>query len=226
MEKAACPEDLEIIRQLFGSRAQTLINVLLAFDSYFQWYYPLKESVPFDCDMGARERRALENTQLAIDLHEIVERLTARGHKGHKSWLFHGAIFKLSRDILRVGDIWATSSEPLELQNADTKRRAQSSGSRRIVLSGKYTTTTAISSLYNLLSTQYLRRGDGIVSMRDSRRIERVFGQNSIGRLELPKSDKSRAVLDEDLYNPKEDSCIKAFVRLLAQHALEGATVE
>ena len=46
MELAADSEDLAIIRQLFGSRAQTLINTLLAFDSYFNWYYPLKESIP------------------------------------------------------------------------------------------------------------------------------------------------------------------------------------
>ena len=45
MELAADPEDLAIIRKVFGSRAQTLINTLLAFDSYFNWYYPLKESM-------------------------------------------------------------------------------------------------------------------------------------------------------------------------------------
>ena len=43
MELAADPEDVAIIHKLFGSRAQTLINTLLAFDSYFNWYYPLKE---------------------------------------------------------------------------------------------------------------------------------------------------------------------------------------
>ena len=44
LELAADPAELQIIRDLYGSRAQTLINTLLAFDGYFQWYYPLKDS--------------------------------------------------------------------------------------------------------------------------------------------------------------------------------------
>ena len=44
-ELAADPADVEIIRELFGSRAQTIINALLAFDAYFKWYYPYKRSV-------------------------------------------------------------------------------------------------------------------------------------------------------------------------------------
>ena len=43
MELASDPEDLKMIRDVYGSRAQTLINVLLSFDAYFNWYYPLKD---------------------------------------------------------------------------------------------------------------------------------------------------------------------------------------
>ena len=39
---AADPADIEIIHELFGSRAQTIINALLAFDAYFKWYYSYK----------------------------------------------------------------------------------------------------------------------------------------------------------------------------------------
>ena len=37
-ELAADPHCVEIIRVLFCSRAQTIINALLAFDAYFKWY--------------------------------------------------------------------------------------------------------------------------------------------------------------------------------------------
>ena len=97
MEREADPEDLAMIRELFGSRANTLINCLLGFDAYFAWYYPLKKSLPFRCEMALREQRALDNTLRAIDMHEIMERITIRNHK---SFLPHGAIYKVSRDIL------------------------------------------------------------------------------------------------------------------------------
>ena len=39
LEAAANQESLEIIRKLYGSRAWTIINALLAFDAYLAWYY-------------------------------------------------------------------------------------------------------------------------------------------------------------------------------------------
>ena len=87
-----------------------------------------------------------------------------------------------SRDIIRVGDVWATDLSPLEMQNAETKRVASSSGSRRLEISekglmlipmrdGKFgperlistrgnCTTMAVSTLKHLMLTQKLRRGD------------------------------------------------------------------
>ena len=64
-------------------------------------------------------------------MHEGYERLAIRHHK---SYLPHGAIFKLSRDILAVGDLWVVSSATLELQNAETKRVAEDMGARRLTL--------------------------------------------------------------------------------------------
>ena len=46
----------------YGSRAQTIINILLAWDGFLAWYYPLKDSIPFMCPVPMREERALKVT--------------------------------------------------------------------------------------------------------------------------------------------------------------------
>ena len=102
MEKAADSEHLKIIRELYGSRAQTIINALLAFDAYFAWYYPvkdLKDHAPFSETSPSAEEAAFVNCCRAIDLHEITERISIRNHK---SFLFHGAIYKVTRDIINT----------------------------------------------------------------------------------------------------------------------------
>ena len=48
VESAADPAHIAMIRELYGSRAQTIIDTLCAFDAYFAWYYPFKRSVPVD----------------------------------------------------------------------------------------------------------------------------------------------------------------------------------
>jgi hypothetical protein len=131
MELAADPEDLAIIRSVYGSCAQTIINTLLSFDACFNWYYPLNDhslSV-FDSDKDVVFARAFENCCATVDMHEICERLSIRNHK---SFLFHGAIFKVTRDILKVGNTWALGTSSLDLANADTKRVADQAGSRRL----------------------------------------------------------------------------------------------
>ena len=121
-----------MIRELYGSRAQTIINLLLAFDAYLKWYYPYKQSIPFKAPMEEREARAFDNCCTAVDMFEIFERVSIRNHK---SFLPHAACYKASQDILEVGDVWAVNLSPLELQNAETKRTASSSGSRRLTTS-------------------------------------------------------------------------------------------
>lgn len=170
VEIAADPEDLDVIRKLFGSRAQTIINILLAFDAYFRWYYPFKRSIPFRCAMERREERALDNMRRAIDMQEIFERIGP----SHKSYLPHGAVYKFSQDILQVGDVWAVGTSPLEAQNAETKRVAsaaasgrltfatsgtmtcptsrKSEGQPKVVTTKGYTTTMAVSCLRKLLA--------------------------------------------------------------------------
>ena len=238
MEKAADPEDLQMIRDLFGSRAQTIINLLLAFDAYFDWYYPLVTSVPLFCDYAVREQRAFENMRAAIDMQEAFERVSICNHK---SFLPHGAVYKVTKDILEVGDIWRVDMEPLELQNAESKRVAEKISARRLELSKSgqtlvgprhgygparlvstkgYSTTLAISLMRNLITTQKLRRGDGLIDMPASRRNERVFGVTGSGRSKGLRCGVKLENLGKD-YSPRDDSCLKAFVRLCAARAAE-----
>ena len=175
---------------------------------------------------------------MAIDMHEIYERIAIRNHK---SFLLYGCIYKVSRDILQVGCVWAVNVSPLELQNAETKRVAVSGGSRRLTLSTEgmmrkpmrgvhegpaarlvktkgYNTTMAISTLNNMLVGQLLRRGDGVISLPASRRHNRLFAAGGAGRT---KEMSSRVKIEKlgASYDPLDDTCIKAFVRLLAARA-------
>ena len=225
---------------MFGSRAQTLINILLAWDGFMNWYFPLKSSIPFLCAVPLREERALDNMQKAVDMFEIYERVCIRNSK---SFMPHAAVFKMTRDILTIGDIWAADLSPLELQNAETKRVAESSGARNleaqasqvqartslraaegpaqlITVKGR-STTMAISTLKHMLMQNTLRRGDGLYSVPASRHQERLFGQ---GRTKLHTFAVKLENLGAD-YDPRKDSCIKAFVRMIAARAEADAAV-
>ena len=163
-------------------------------------------------------------------MHEIYERCAIRKHG---SFMPHGAIFKTTRDILKVDDIWQYCISALELQNAETKRVAKSGGSCRQQMSSAgqtrrsgrtdtmegvvtatigYATTQCISTLRKLLAASQLRRGDGVMALPDCRRKERLLG---VGRTKLASKWVKLEVLQRD-YNPRHDTCIKAFVRLLA----------
>ena len=119
----------------------------------------------------------------------------------------------------------------MEMQNAETKRVASSSGCRRLETSGPsrvlipmkggklgpeklvnsrgYSTTMALSTLRHLLVAQKLRRGDGPFALPDSRRRERLFG--SVGRTSSMRSSQVKQEQPND-YKPRKDTCIKAFV--------------
>lgn len=235
MENKANPEDLEMIRVLFGSRAQTIINSLLAFDAYFQWYYPFKKSIPFLCPMSQREAHALACCNAAIEMHEMFERVSIRNHS---SFLPHGAMFKVPRDILKVGNVHSVNLSPLELHNAETKRTAQTGASRRLTTSTSgecrfpmrgsqqgperlvqtkgYSTSMSLSTLKKLLTLRYLRRGDGIIATPDSRRKERLFGVAGTGRSTRMCTNVKLEKLRGSGYEPEADTCLSAFIRLLA----------
>ena len=93
----------------------------------------MRDSI-FMSDMATREAHAFENMCMAIDKQEIYERVSIRSHK---SFLPHGAVWKVTKDILRVGDIWALDLSPLELQNAGTKGIATKTGAKRLEFSSK-----------------------------------------------------------------------------------------
>ena len=58
-----------------------------------------------------------------------------------------------------------------------------------------------------------LRRGDGLHQVPDSRRAERLFGVH--GRTKLLSAGIKLEKLGAD-YDPLQDTCLKAFVRLMA----------
>ena len=75
----------------------------------------------------------------------------------------------------------------------------------------------------HLLMTNVLRRGDGLHRVPDSRRAERLLGVN--GRTKLLSSGIKLEKLGAD-YDPAKDSCVKAFVRMLAERALSSCESE
>ena len=124
------------------------------------------------------------------------------------------------------------------VKNAETKRVASTGGSRRLATSSSgmarapmrgvhegparlvptrgYSTTMALSTLKNMLSAQYLRRGDGIIATPASRRAARLFGT---GRLTRGSTGIKLEKLQGDGYEPASDTCLSAFVRLLKEAA-------
>ena len=71
-----------------------------------------------------------------------------------------------------------------------------------------------------MLVSQALRRGDGDYALKDSRRKERLFAD---GRTKLLKAGESLSNLGSD-YDPTKDSCLQAFVRMLAEAATEAVS--
>ena len=105
MERACDQADLAMIIDLYGSRGRTIINTLLAADSYFNWYYPFKQSIPFRAPPAVKLARAFDNACLAVPMVEMFERVAIRKHG---SYLPHLAVSKVTRDISEVADVWAT----------------------------------------------------------------------------------------------------------------------
>ena len=242
LEKAANQEALAAIRQALGSRAQTIINLLLSFDGYFAWYYPYKKSIPLYSSLEVREERALDNMRRAIDMHEIFERVSIRAHC---SFLPHGSIYKTTRDILHVSDVHPFRLSKLELHNAEAKRIVSKGASRTLELrqEGKsvkpllkregpsqlvetkgYGTTLALSCLTKLLAQSALRQGSGPAELTipDSRIRERVFGANGSGRSKSNARGTALIGLESE-YDPSKDTCIECFARDIAALAAEVA---
>ena len=180
-----------------------------------------------------KEARALDNCCSAIDMQEIFERVSIQKQG---SFLHHGAVFKVTRDILEVGDIWAYDLSALELQNAESKRVYERGGARcmavttsgtthktkdgesRLINTKGYGSTAATSCLTKMLGTSQLRAGDGMYSTPASRNSERLFGAKATGRTKHAKVEYDSR--EQPCYLPEEDSVFDAFIRLMAARAM------
>ena len=83
----------------------------------------------------------------------------------------------------------------------------------------QYSTTMALSTLRKLLAGRALRRGYGLEGLRvkaiESRTTERLL---EVGRSTRLSTGIKLEKLGED-YNPRDDTCLRAFVRLVAASA-------
>ena len=156
------------------------------------------------------------------------------------------------RDIRRVKDVWAYYLSALELHNAKVKRVAESGGARRVAvrasqeglarkpLRGKAgpaqlvatkvsSTTASRSILQKMLAGRALRTGYGIENLSllgiESRRKERVFGATGSGRTKGLSTGIKIEKLGAE-YDPREDTVLRALVRMLAETAAAGAAEE
>ena len=95
--------------------------------------------------------------------------------------------------------------------------RSGAEGPARLVSTSRMSNTMAVSTMNHILMQNTLRRGDGEFRVPDSRRTERLL---QTGRTKhLSAGLKQEKVGVEEIYNPRKDSCVKAFARLLRSEA-------
>ena len=96
-------------------------------------------------------------------------------------------------------------------------------GPLNLVATKGYSSTMAVSTLRKLLAASKLQRGQGLYQLPASRERERLFGATARGRLKAfggVGREKALAHLgDEGWIPPEDDTCVAAFVRLLADRA-------
>ena len=114
--------------------------------------------------------------------------------------------------------IGAKRLEFLTSEERQRKGPSKTFGPANLTSKVKYSTTTAKSTLRNLLGRQQLRRGDGILSMPACRRNERLFGVTGMGRTKALSHGVKLENLGKE-YDPREDTCVKAYVRFISARA-------
>ena len=201
LELAADPADIKVVRGLYDSRAQTILNALLSFDGLLQLVLSSEGSVE---DRTKVELCELDNFQTAIDLqlHEICEHLSIRNHK---SFLFHGAIYKVTRDIHTVANpgtfgTYHPSSFRMQTQSALLSCPHRKGLSFRTQGSSGWVFTRGTKARYasqerRAMAPRWLSQhltfcyseaegvpGNGLVATPMSRRKERLFGVSGTGR--------------------------------------------
>ena len=103
--------------------------------------------------------------------------------------------------------------------------RGGKQGPAKLTVTKGYNTTQTLSVLNKLLAANMLRRGDGLYSTPASRRKERLFGVTGAGRTSARRMGVKLERLGAD-YEPRLDTCLKAYVRLLAVRAEAAAAEE
>ena len=105
----------------------------------------------------------------------------------------------------------------MEFSSTGTTTKKGVDGEYRTIVTKGYGATAATSVLTKLLAQRALRAGDGMFATPESRTAERVFGEKGKGRSSLVKFEFAAPMGGE--YDPKDDNCIDAYVRLLAARA-------
>ena len=141
--------------------------------------------------------------------------------------------------VLEVGDVEAFDTSPLELQNAESKRTARSTGAtnhtkipeglsqrgprKKLAAAGLYkvaerAATTASTTLKKVVAIKYLRRGKAgaPATIPAERRTERTFGSTGTGRAKLEclgvKLQNSRQET-----SLRDDSVLLALTRIIEE---------
>jgi hypothetical protein len=222
------------LRAKYGNWAIPAIRTALAFDAYFSWYYAWRNKVPLDAPRKDKEERALQNMQLAVDMHEMYERVSLGQHG---SFMPHAAIYKITQSILEVGDVEAFDTSPLEMQNAETKRKARSNGAtnrttipegvsqrgprkkegpaRRHTVAAR-AATTATTTLKKLVTSTNLQRGKpgAPAAIPAERRTEKTFGSTGTGRSKPERSGVKLQQTSQEI-RPRDDSVLLALTRMI-----------
>ena len=222
------------LKAKYGNWAIPAIRTALAFDAYFSWYYAWRNKVPLDAPREDKETRALENMQLAVDMHETFERVSL---SRHGSFMPHAAIYKITQSILEVGDVEAFDTSPLEMQNAETKRKARSTGAtnRTTIPEGvsqrgprkkegppglhtvaARAATTATTTLKKVVTSTNLQRGKpgAPATIPAERRTEKTFGSTGTGRSKPERSGVKLQQTSQEI-SPRDDSVLLALTRMI-----------
>ena len=73
--------------------------------------------------------------------------------------------------------------------------------------------------LNHMLMQNTLRRGDGLYSIPDGRRNQRLLQAGRTKYLTIGLKIEKLNLEEEESYDPRSDTCVKAFVRFLAHAA-------
>ena len=96
-------------------------------------------------------------------------------------------------------------------------KKSNEQGPRKLVATKGYSTTLALSTMNNILSTQLLRRDSTVVDFKypTNRRNDRLFGVYGSGRSTVVGAGGKLEHVGRDRPGQADETCISAFVHLL-----------